>query len=82
MDSPLAHRGLNPGRGVSKRRKIDKVTVNDTRKKPVPCMKNKRVVNMSGVKKDQGGVEEETSTSKRTGASHLRVGLATDLKRC
>ena len=37
---------------------------------------------MSGVKKDQGGVEEETSTSKRTGASHFRVGLATDLKRC
>ena len=47
-------------------------------------MKNKRVVNMSGVKKDQGGVEEETSTSKWTGASHshFRVGLATDLKRC
>ena len=33
---------------------------------------NKRTVNMSGVKKDQGGVEEETSTSKRAGASHLR----------
>ena len=55
-------------------------------KKPRPCMKNKRVVNMSGVKKDQGGMEEETSTSKRTGASssHFRVGLVTDqdLKRC
>ena len=37
---------------------------------------------MSGVKKDQGGVEEETSTLKRTGAAHSRVGLATDLKRC
>ena len=36
---------------------------------------------MSGVKKDQGGMEEETSTSKRTGASHFRVGLATDLNR-
>ena len=39
-------------------RKMDKVTANHT-KKPVPCMKNKRLVNMSGVKKDQGGVEEE-----------------------
>ena len=36
-------------------------------KKPVPCMIKKRVVNMSDVKKDQRGVEEETSTSKRTG---------------
>ena len=42
-------------------------------------VKNKRVVNMSGVKKDQGGMEEETSTSKRTGPSHFRVGMATDL---
>ena len=78
MDSPT---GTKPSsRGLQEEK--NKQSYSERYKKPVPCMKNERVVNMSGVKKDQGGVEEETSTSKRTGASHFRVGLATDLKCC
>ena len=72
--------GLNPGRGVSKRRKIDKVTYSERYKKPVRCMKNKRVVNMSGVKIREEWKRKRPRRKER--ASHFRVGLATDLKRC
>ena len=54
MDS----QGLNPGRGGLQDEKIDKVTVKDT-KNLFHVWKVKSIVNMSGVKKDQGGVEEE-----------------------
>ena len=48
-------------------RRLSMTTRHASYKIPVPCMKNKRVVNMSGVKKDQGGVEDEKSTSKKPG---------------
>ena len=61
MDSPT---GTKPwSRGSPRGKKIDNVTVNDI-KKPVPYMINKRVVNMSGVKKDQGEVEEEREADR------------------